>query len=208
MRFRSMIFIALILTLLLPTSAFAHTGLDSSSPAKDEKVVQKLTQIEMLFKTKIEDLSNFTLKNEKGETLPVSSIDVQDKKMTGKLEAPLPSGSYKIEWKIVGVDGHPITGEYSFSVELPPEPTPSETPVQSDNGLGEATGNNNVKNENGSEVDDKTDVPQTTPSVEESNQEKTTESNSQSPLLFVGLGVCLFVLIGLLFYLFNRKKFK
>ncbi len=31
-------------------------------------------------------------------------------------ERPLTSGSYRVDWKIIGTDGHPINGTYSFVV--------------------------------------------------------------------------------------------
>ncbi|GGG70543.1 copper resistance CopC family protein [Paenibacillus radicis (ex Gao et al. 2016)] len=200
MKLRSTLFIVLLLTVLLPpASAFAHTGLDSSSPEKDEKVMQEVTQIEMLFKTKIEDLSNFTLKNGNDEKVPVGSITVKDKTMTGKLDTALPSGSYTVIWKIVGVDGHPITGEYSFSVEksVIPEATPSENteqPVQSDNSS--ATENNNSSANNQQ------------PTSSEPIQEPAKVSSNQSPLMYVGLGVGLFVVVAAILFLINKRRTK
>ena len=32
---------------------------------------------------------------------------------------PLENGDYKVEWKIIGADGHPIEGDFSFSVNVP-----------------------------------------------------------------------------------------
>ena len=32
---------------------------------------------------------------------------------------PLKNGNYIVDWKIIGTDGHPIEGTFSFSVEVP-----------------------------------------------------------------------------------------
>ena len=32
---------------------------------------------------------------------------------------PLKNGNYKVDWEIIGADGHPIEGTFSFSVDVP-----------------------------------------------------------------------------------------
>ena len=43
---------------------------------------------------------------------------------------PLENGKYKVEWKIIGADGHPINGEFSFSVNMPDTETPTEEQIE------------------------------------------------------------------------------
>lgn len=39
-----------------------------------------------------------------------------------------PNGTYEVVWKVVSSDGHPISGEFTFTVEgVAPEPTPTPT---------------------------------------------------------------------------------
>ena len=52
--------------------------------------------------------------------------------MTAGFLSPLDNGTYTVEWKIIGADGHPIQGTYSFMVnqdELE-EPIVTEEEVQ------------------------------------------------------------------------------
>ena len=37
---------------------------------------------------------------------------------------------YKVEWKIIGADGHPIDGEFSFSVNAPNTEAPAEEQIE------------------------------------------------------------------------------
>ena len=43
---------------------------------------------------------------------------------------PLENGDYKVEWNIIGADGHPIEGEFSFSVNVPVTEEPAEEQIE------------------------------------------------------------------------------
>jgi len=86
----------------------------------------------MVFNTKVESLSTFDLLNERDEEIPVHNISVEGATMVGSLEEALPTGSYRIAWKIVGADGHPIKGEIPFSVQLPEAVSPESSPEIAD----------------------------------------------------------------------------
>ncbi|CAM4421660.1 copper resistance CopC family protein [Paenibacillus tarimensis] len=117
-RYLNSMLLLILACIILPVTAEAHTGLKSSVPASGETVQTELSTIEMVFNTKIEDLSSFDLLSEDNEKVPLQEVSVEGTVMTGTLNEALPSGSYKIEWKIVGEDGHPIKGEIPFSVQL------------------------------------------------------------------------------------------
>ncbi|MFD0049746.1 copper resistance protein CopC [Actinomycetes bacterium NPDC127524] len=104
------------LFLMVPVAASAHTGLESSNPAKGQVITSELKKISLVFESKVENLS--TMKVMKGEVEVPVSVKVNDSNMTGVLSKPLESGSYKIMWKIVGEDGHPISGEIPFTVNV------------------------------------------------------------------------------------------
>lgn len=136
--------IAVCLLLILPTNAFAHTKLESSSPENGQTVTVEVKEVSMVFNTIIEPLSKFEIKDQQGTTYALTDIRTEKSTMTGTLEQPLHDGSYTIEWKIIGLDGHPITGAFGFEVEIPvtepieptatisesSEPTPSASPTE------------------------------------------------------------------------------
>ena len=70
----------------------------------------------MEFNTKIETTSTVKVFNENKEEIIVSNTQVNDNMMTGGFMSPLDNGTYTVEWKIIGADGHPIQGTYSFMV--------------------------------------------------------------------------------------------
>lgn len=109
----------LIFYLGFVNNTLAHTGLESSFPQDGEIIEEELEQVTFTFETKIEQGSTFELQNPKGETLPTEHISISENQMIGNFANPLENGEYQVHWKIIGADGHPIDGEFSFSVNVP-----------------------------------------------------------------------------------------
>jgi methionine-rich copper-binding protein CopC len=127
--------LAFIYILYLPGLALAHTGLDSSNPKEGEIVTAELTKISLVYKSKVENLSSFLLFNKENQKIDILDLQINDTTMTGTLAQPAANGEYQVQWNIVGTDGHPIKGQFSFQVDRPavdsakietPEPTPSK----------------------------------------------------------------------------------
>ena len=98
-------------------SVFAHTGLSSSVPEDGETIQEEVEHVTLIFNTSIETMSTVKVTDGMGLEVPLAEITVDDNEMKGILELPLTTGNYQVNWKIVGQDGHPIEGEYSFSIE-------------------------------------------------------------------------------------------
>lgn len=101
---------------MFSTSVSAHTGLVKSSPAEGEVLKQDINLIAMEFNTTIEKTILFKLLDESGTEITVSDILITDNYMEGSITSTLEDGSYTVIWKIIGADGHPVQGEYSFVV--------------------------------------------------------------------------------------------
>jgi copper resistance protein C len=110
-------FVFLLTVFQLPSFAFAHSELESATPAEGEKVTTDLETVVLTFSTKIESLSTIKLKNDNKE-IPLQ-VSVEDDQMIGKMNAPLENGNYTVEYKVIGADSHVIEGNYTFSVERP-----------------------------------------------------------------------------------------
>ncbi|WP_162463156.1 copper resistance CopC family protein [Paenibacillus psychroresistens] len=124
-----LIFIALI---LVPSTVMAHTGLDTSTPKNGDIIKEDLQKITMMFESKVEKLSSFKVYDENNQAIEIGPPRFEGKTMEGLLKEPLLNGAYKVEWNIVGTDGHPIKGEFSFRVEkavVEPTKTPTPTPT-------------------------------------------------------------------------------
>jgi copper resistance protein C len=126
---------------LLPSLASAHTGLESSTPASGQVVVGELTKITLTFSDEIESLSTMTLIMEEQE-IPYSKVGPNGRQLSGTLSSSLENGAYSIRWRIVGKDGHQITGEIPFTVK-------SEEKADQDLGTGESqtTGEETINKE-------------------------------------------------------------
>ncbi|GGG14369.1 copper resistance CopC family protein [Paenibacillus abyssi] len=109
--------IVMFLIFLFPNTAWAHTGLQSSSPANAEVVTSEVDRIELTFNTKIEPLSGITVQDGNGEEIQLKKIETGKNSIVGLTEAPLQNGTYTVNWRIIGEDGHAINGTYSFIVQ-------------------------------------------------------------------------------------------
>lgn len=118
-----------VLFVLMPMNAFAHSKMTESSPAENATVTEAPERISITFNTSISSISTFKVVSENGEEQPVENIKVDNDTLSGDVTASLADGSYSVEWKIVGEDGHAVEGSYSFQVELAEagEPTPENT---------------------------------------------------------------------------------
>ena len=125
------IYTTLILVFAFSASAYAHTGLTSSTPADGDDIAEDVYEIVLEYNTKIESTSTVKVFNENNEEIDGNTM-VNDNVMTSGFNEPLDNGTYTVEWKIIGADGHPIQGTYSFMVnqeELNDSPATEETSV-------------------------------------------------------------------------------
>lgn len=120
---KKIISITIALLFLFGNTAFAHTGLESSNPTNGSTVTEALNEITLNFETKIEQASSFKVVDANNEPVKVNEMTVSENTMTGLIEESVENGTYKILWKIIGVDGHPIEGEVSFTLNAPVEET-------------------------------------------------------------------------------------
>ncbi len=111
---------ALVLLLFLlawsPTAVWAHTGLEKAVPGKGDTVKEEVRNIVLTFNTNVEAGSTFEVRDRAGKVFKPSDVQTAGKTLSGSLKEPLPSGEYTVHWKIIGADGHPVEGSYSFRV--------------------------------------------------------------------------------------------
>lgn len=101
-----------------------------------------------------------------------------------------------MKWDIIGADGHPISGNFSFTVELPTSEAPAEATTQEE----QVDTQDNVNEKVQSNVE-KTDV-------ETTNGEKTEaeQSNDSSNALPIIIGVLIIIVLVSAFFMMRRKK--
>ena len=139
-RFRLALAAAVMIPALAAAPALAHDALQSTSPAQDTTVTTapdtvSLTLSEPPTDSESLNLSIITVTDGTGETLSDGKVTVTGPTISTKI-AQGSNGPYKVLWRAVSSDGHPIEGSYSFTVQDParaaatvsPSATASTTP--------------------------------------------------------------------------------
>ncbi|ESU32866.1 hypothetical protein G3A_08925 [Bacillus sp. 17376] len=124
------ILLSILLVFTFTNTVTAHTGLENSSPKDGEVVTEQFQDISLDFETKIEQGSTFRVSVVNGPVVPIANITLNEKQMTGSVEQSLDNGKYLVQWEIIGADGHPIKGEFTFFVEMEQTEELKEKPVE------------------------------------------------------------------------------
>jgi len=96
-------------------NAHAHTGLESSIPQANE-TIDPIDRIVLNFESNIEEQASLRVYPLRSSSPLRGSFSREERTMQMSWERPLTSGLYRVDWKIIGTDGHPIEGTYSFTV--------------------------------------------------------------------------------------------
>jgi methionine-rich copper-binding protein CopC len=106
--------------LLLGSSASrAHAFLDRAEPAVGSTVPSAPGVIHLWFTQQLEPaFSSVTVTDKSGAAVndgPAQADPSNKSELNVKLK-PLPSGTYKVKWRVLSVDTHRTEGDFSFSV--------------------------------------------------------------------------------------------
>ena len=114
----------LLVLLLTPTSAYAHTSLVSSVPVSGAVLNEVPAEVRIRFN---EDLllvddknpNRIEVINGVGQVVSGMSV-VEGPEVFTALDLSFePSGEYLVKYRVVSADGHPVEGEYQFTVAAP-----------------------------------------------------------------------------------------
>lgn len=183
--------------LLSANISYAHTYLHDSNPADGETVTEQLSDIVLNFETRIEPLSTFELVQNDDTTVPVQ-ISVEDDKLIGTLAEPLASGEYTVNWDIIGEDGHQITGDFSFTVDVEEVAVPEDQQGSEENVVEDEEATPGQEDVEGNESTDE--------GIEEpvAEENETDSGWSTSDTIFLGLFIV--VVGGLLLMMRGKRK--
>lgn len=126
--------IAAAAVLLTAAPAAAHDQLIESDPAASSTVDAVPEQIVLTFSADVltdEGATVVEVTDATGTRVDEGDAVVAGPTVTQALTVPAePNGDFEVVWKVVSSDGHPISGEYTFTVAgatPTPTPTPTET---------------------------------------------------------------------------------
>lgn len=128
---------AAVLAIAAPASA--HDELVSSTPAADSQLATAPEQVVITFSNDLLSLADnsgtaMTVVDSAGTDWVAGPPVVTADTVTTPLKPGMPGGAYDVTWKVVSSDGHPTSGEYTFTVAAPvptattPAPVAGETP--------------------------------------------------------------------------------
>ncbi|GAB5500948.1 MAG: hypothetical protein PsegKO_32590 [Pseudohongiellaceae bacterium] len=113
------------LSLLWVGAASAHTALSNSSPSDGDELSQSPTKIEFEFTESVR-LLRADLLNVQSESQV--QVDIGFKTPSSAAEQhsvtvpELSPGTYRVDWSVMGADGHPVRGAFSFEIKAAAEP--------------------------------------------------------------------------------------
>ncbi len=102
---------------MFPLIVSAHTTLSNSNPEAGQVIKEQLSELKVEFAGEIEKQSTLVL-TQNNQEIPIDSITVSEKGIIGTVSTPLSNGNYVLTWKIAAKDGHAMTGDIPFTVEL------------------------------------------------------------------------------------------
>ena len=119
--------VALVGPLGLAAPAQAHTELVSSSPQDGAESGAVPSRVELRFNEAVQQPAYVVVTGPDGATAADGPAAVDGAVVTRSLRAQ-GAGSYRVAYRAVSADGHPVAGELRFRVVAPPEPSPRPDP--------------------------------------------------------------------------------
>jgi len=121
--------LAFVAVLATASPASAHDALIGSDPADGSTVAALPAQVALTFSADIADdpgASEVQVTDASGADLADGEPTVSDNVLTQPVAGDA-SGVVTVLWKVVSSDGHPTSGQFAFTVEGAPEPTPTDS---------------------------------------------------------------------------------
>jgi methionine-rich copper-binding protein CopC len=131
--------VACLALLGLATPAVAHNSLVSSSPAADTTVPNSPSTIKLTFDQPVQKgdgLNTITVTGPDDTGWQTGTVEVVSNVVSAPLDELGPAGTYRIAYRIVSADGHPVTGEVPFTLATAGNGTPTEASAADEGGGG------------------------------------------------------------------------
>lgn len=120
--------VAAAASLVVAQPAAAHSSLVSSAPADGQTVSTPIDRVDLTFSeaplTGLDAGLRIEVRDAAGTDVSTGTVMVAGTTMSKAVDPE--DGAYTVLWRYVSPDGHPITGEFAFTVALP-APTASVT---------------------------------------------------------------------------------
>lgn len=111
---------------------WAHAALVASRPAKGERLRMPPDVIRLEFNETVRPATSrveLVAPDSLRQTLPLRQDPAADRVLLAEVPRLESAGSYRVAWRLVGPDGHAVTGEFDFVVDSIPV-APASPPVE------------------------------------------------------------------------------
>lgn len=102
--------------LMSASPALAHDQLIGSNPKNGAKLDKQPEWLELEFSGNIQDIGTEIQVMHEGKDVSAGEIAIEGRKVTSALPDDLGPGDYKVVWRVVSSDGHPISGTLEFTI--------------------------------------------------------------------------------------------
>jgi methionine-rich copper-binding protein CopC len=100
------------------TAAYAHAGIESSSPSNGAQLKVAPQTVALTFAESVKlDGKGTRLVDQTGATV-AATVKAKGHKVTFTPKSPLPAGRYAAAWHLISVDGDPVEGAITFTVSM------------------------------------------------------------------------------------------
>ncbi|MGB5951672.1 MAG: CopD family protein [Ornithinimicrobium sp.] len=112
--------LALLLLLAGGSPAAAHTDLDSTTPTDGSTLDAAVEEVTLTFTLPVTQLGNgISLRGPDGD-VPADVTSAQEGLVFRAVpQEPLTDGAYTAEWTVAAGDGHPLSGDFTFTIATP-----------------------------------------------------------------------------------------
>lgn len=118
--------------LVLASLVWAHTALERSEPARAAHLAVPPTRIVLQFNEVVDPAtSRVALVSPGGDTVQLVArrpADTTRRVIEADATGMNVPGEWRVAWRLIGADGHAVTGSFEFHVDSIPEPPPPDTP--------------------------------------------------------------------------------
>ncbi|WP_161493862.1 copper resistance CopC family protein [Virgibacillus necropolis] len=184
------------ISFILVDTTDAHSVLEKATPEDGAQLKEAIKSIELSFNTKIENGSTLYLVNANDEKIEPASITSTDNILEATFSRNLSPGSYQVNWKVLGADGHIIENQYSFTIKDQEESVSSKSEKKQQNATTAEPKKETVTSQDGSDTDNQ-------------NAKGKTNRDSESSFVFGIISLLIIAGIILLAWMwFSRSKNK
>ena len=132
MRFSILIAAGIVGVLSTSAPAYAHTDMTDSTPAASANVRIPIADVSVTFTEPIgTGPATVNVRGPEGTNLAEGKPRTSGNQVVQPIAELIAKGRYRVDYRVVGLDGHPVTGSYTFTFVPRATPSPSPSAVTS-----------------------------------------------------------------------------